>query len=119
MFRQFRRYFAIGLANTAIHWLVFFLLYLEFQLAQAPSNLLGFCAAASFSFFANALFNFRVRPSGWRYGLFIGLMGLTTLLIGQMADHLSLPPLFTLVLSSAISLVAGFLYSKFVVFRSA
>ncbi|MCY1395417.1 hypothetical protein D3C76_815600 [compost metagenome] len=119
MFRQFRRYIVIGLANTGIHWLVFLLLHLYCQLAQAPSNFLAFCVAVSFSFFANAHFNFRVRPSGWRYMLFTGFMGLVSLLVGHMADQFSLPPLFTLVLFSAISLVAGFFYSKFVVFRSA
>ncbi|MNN67410.1 hypothetical protein D3C81_1830430 [compost metagenome] len=94
-------------------------MHLYYQLDQAPSNLLAFCVAVSFSFFANAHFNFRVRPSGWGYLLFTGFMGVASLVVGHMADRLSLPPLFTLVLFSAISLVGGFFYSKFVVFRSA
>ncbi|WP_166365453.1 GtrA family protein [Pseudomonas akapageensis] len=119
MFRQFRRYVAIGLFNTGLHWMVFLLLCLHFQMAQAPSNLLAFCVAVSFSFFANARINFRVRPSGWRYVLFTGFLGSVSLLIGNVADHLTLPPMLTLVLFSSFSLAVGFFFSKFVVFRSA
>jgi putative flippase GtrA len=119
MLSHFSRYVMIGLVNTGIHWLVFLLLHLKCQLAQASSNLLAFGAAASFSFFVNAHFNFRVRPSHYRYAMFMVFMGLISLSTGFVADLLVLPPLLTLLVFSAISLVAGFWYSKFVVFRSA
>ncbi|MDI5399919.1 primosomal replication protein, partial [Salmonella enterica subsp. enterica serovar Kentucky] len=45
----------------------------------------------------------------------------STLLQGYLeeADKCSLPPLLTLVTFSAISLICGFIYSKFIVFRDA
>jgi putative flippase GtrA len=41
-------YTVIGVANTLIHWQIFFLLSVGFGLTQAASNLAAFCVAASF-----------------------------------------------------------------------
>ncbi|NBA95048.1 GtrA family protein [Pseudomonas sp. R5(2019)] len=119
MTQLFGRYFAVGLLNSGIHWLVFLLLHWGLGQAQAVSNLGAFCVAVSFSYITNARFTFGVRPSGLRYVLFIGFMGLVSLLVGHSADRLTLSPLFTLVLYSTFSLVVGYLFSKFVVFRRA
>ncbi|HCR6655069.1 TPA: GtrA family protein, partial [Shigella flexneri] len=40
-------------------------------------------------------------------------------IVGWAADKCSLPPIVTLITFSAISLVCGFVYSKFIVFRDA
>nr|DAV90973.1 MAG TPA: Dolichol monophosphate mannose synthase [Caudoviricetes sp.] len=54
-----------------------------------------------------------------RYMLYVGFMGTLSATVGWAADRCALPPMITLVTFSAISLVCGFVYSKFIVFRDA
>jgi hypothetical protein len=46
-------------------------------------------------------------------------MGAMAGLTGYIADKLSIPALVTLIAFSGFSLVAGFIYSKLIVFKSA
>lgn len=101
--------------NTAIHWLVFAVVYVV-TYEQSVSNVVGFCVAATFSFFANAHWTFNSKPTTVRYISFVGFMGGLSWLVGRGADAVQLPPLITLVVFSLISLLAGFLYSRYFVF---
>ncbi|MGR7795780.1 GtrA family protein [Klebsiella aerogenes] len=116
MLNLFARYFSVGILNTLIHWVVFYLLIIP-GTTQAIANLLAFCVAVTFSFFVNAAWTFKARATSLRYLLYVVFMGAVAMLTGMTADSLQIPPLATLVIFSAISLVCGFLYSKFVVFR--
>jgi putative flippase GtrA len=107
----------IGVANTLIHWQIFFLLSVAFGLTQAASNLAAFCVAASFSFCMNALYTFDAKASFGGYLLFMLAMGALSLGVGHVGDVWRLHGLLTVVLFSALSLVFGFLFSKYVVFR--
>lgn len=97
---------------------VFFILHLQGQLSQSFSNLYAFAVAVTFSFFCNARFTFRDRPTLKRYLLFTSFMGAISWLTGDVGDRLALPPLATVVVFSLISLIMGFFYSKYIVFRS-
>lgn len=110
-------YTVIGVANTLIHWQIFFLLSVAAALSQALSNLVAFCVAASFSFYMNGLYTFDARPTVGGYLLFLGAMGALSLGIGHVGDLWQLHGLLTVALFSALSLVLGFLFSKYVVFR--
>lgn len=110
-------YTVIGIANTLIHWQIFFLLSVAAGFSQAVSNLAAFCVAASFSFYMNAQFTFNARTSISSYLLFLGTMGALSLGVGHVADVWRLHGLVTVALFSALSLVLGFLFSKYVVFR--
>jgi len=110
-------YTVIGVANTLIHWQIFFLLSVAAGLSQAVSNLAAFCVAASFSFYMNAQFTFAANATVAGYLLFLLGMGALSLGIGHLGDIWRLHGLLTVVLFSALSLVFGFLYSKYVVFR--
>nr|DAL41558.1 MAG TPA_asm: Dolichol monophosphate mannose synthase [Caudoviricetes sp.] len=46
-------------------------------------------------------------------------MGSLSAAVGWAADRSGMAPIVTLILFSAISLVCGFIYSKFIVFRDA
>ncbi|MCU1749561.1 GtrA family protein [Pseudomonas sp. 6D_7.1_Bac1] len=116
-FHGFSRFVSVGLLNTLIHWSTFFVLHTAMGFRQAPSNFVGFCLAVSFSFYANARYTFKQKTSVSRYLLFVGFMGLMSYGVGYVADQLLLPGLMTLVVFSGISLVCGFFYSKFFVFR--
>ena len=118
MLKLFAKYFSVGVVNTLIHWVIFAGLVYLLSMSQAVSNLIAFCAAVTFSFFANARFTFKAKATSSRYLIFVCFMGALSLITGWAADKLALPPLFTLVTFSAISLVCGFLYSNFIVFRS-
>jgi putative flippase GtrA len=118
MLKLFSKYFTVGVFNTAIHWAVFAACLYLFNTNQALANFAAFCVAVTFSFFANARYTFKAQATSGRYMLYIVFMGLLSAATGWLADVCGLPALFTLIAFSAISLVCGFFYSKFIVFRS-
>ncbi|MHB0776538.1 GtrA family protein [Halomonas sp. WWR20] len=117
MLQRFSRYLGVGVINTLIHWAVFLLLHMAWGFDQAASNVMAFAVAVTFSFFANAAFTFQVRATSVRYALFVIFMGGVSLGVGWLADRLMLSPWVTLVAFSALSLVLGFIYSHYIVFR--
>lgn len=117
MLKLFAKYTSIGVVNTLIHWVVFAICIYIFHTGQALANLAGFVVAVSFSFFANARFTFKSSTTTSRYMLYVGFMGILSAAVGLSADKVGLEPIVTLIIFSAISLVCGFIYSKFIVFR--
>lgn len=113
---KFSRYTLVGIANTAMHWCVFALV-LWLTGKQSCGNAAGFAAAVTFSFFANARFTFRERPTLVRYLLYTSFMAAMSYLFGFIADKNDLHPVITLVAFSAFSLVAGFLFADKIVFK--
>ncbi len=63
LWKGFSSYTVIGIANTVIHWQLFFVFRAAFEFSQAMSNLFAFCVAASFSFYMNALYTFAMPAS--------------------------------------------------------
>ena len=117
LWKGFSSYTLIGIANTVIHWQLFFMFRAGFELNQALSNLLAFCVAASFSFYINALFTFDSPVSWGRYLMFMTCMGGLSLAVGWLGDHLRMPGIVTVLVFSLVGLVCGFLLSRCVVFR--
>lgn len=118
MFNQFFRYLSVGVLNTLVHWAVFAVVLTLTSVGQASANLIAFGVAVSCSFALNSRFTFKAQATTSRYMVFVGFMGLLSLLTGWTADWLGLPPLVTLIAFSSISLMCGFIYSKYVIFRS-
>ncbi|WP_318366051.1 GtrA family protein [Enterobacter sp.] len=119
MLKLFAKYTSIGIINTLIHWVVFAICIYLLHSNQALANFSGFVVAVSFSFFANARFTFESHTTVTRYMLYVGFMGTLSAAVGWVADKCGLLPIVTLIVFSAISLVCGFIYSKFIVFRDA
>lgn len=119
MLKLFTKYTSIGVLNTLIHWVVFAVCIYGLHTNQALANLAGFVIAVSFSFFANARFTFNASTTTMRYMLYVGFMGTLSAAVGWAADKSGLAPIVTLITFSAISLVCGFIYSKFIIFRDA
>lgn len=117
LWKGFTTYAVIGVANAFIHWQIFFVLTTAVELSQAASNLAAFCVAASFSFYVNALYTFDARVSVLRYLIFVGFMGVLSFAVGRFADVWRLHWLMTVASFSLLSLVCGFFFSRFVVFR--
>lgn len=117
IWKGFLAYALVGLANTLIHWQVFFVLRVAVGLNQATSNFVAFCVAASFSFYANALYTFETRRSVSGYVLFLSVMGALSFIVGYLGDRWQVHGLLTVVTFSIVSLVIGFLFCRFVVFR--
>lgn len=115
--RQFARYGLVGIGNTLVHWGVFLALHLLLGLNQARSNFAAFVVAASLSYLANAHYTFAARPTGWGYIIFLLGMGSLSLMFGAVADWADLWPGVVLVSFSAISLLAGYVFSHTVVFK--
>lgn len=116
MITLFSKYFSVGILNTLIHWVVFSSLYATGS-SQTLANFGGFCVAVTFSFFVNAKWTFSSEASTIRYMIYVLFMGSIASLVGWISDKSMLPPLYTLVIFSMISLICGFFYSKYIVFR--
>lgn len=114
--KLFARYSSIGVINTLLHWLVFAVLY-ALGSSQSIANVVAFCLAVTFSFYANARWTFNSQATGKRYLLYVIFMGAVALGIGHLADLSALNPLITLFAFSLVSLITGFIYSHFIVFR--
>lgn len=117
-FATFKRYVSVGVVNTVLHWLVFGLLFWGFGIGQATANLGAFVLAVTFSFFANARYTFKKTASLGRYTSFVSAMGGLSYLTGLAVESIGWHPLVTLLAFSALSLVCGYLYSTFCVFRT-
>ncbi|NUT87904.1 GtrA family protein [Pseudomonas corrugata] len=117
IWKVFFSYALVGLANTLIHWQIFFVLRVAAGLDQSISNFLAFCVAASFSFYINALYTFEAKPSAVGYVLFLCFMGALSFIVGDLGDRWHVHSLLTVTVFSLLSLVFGFLFSRFVVFR--
>ncbi|WP_346828426.1 GtrA family protein [Serratia inhibens] len=98
------------------HWSVFAIM-ISNGFSQWLSNFVAFCIAVSISFFANAKWTFERDATTIRYMMYVFFMGAMASLIGWVADKTSMPPIATLVCFSLISLICGFIYSKYVVFK--
>ena len=119
MLKLFARYTSIGVLNTLIHWGVFAVCIYVLHSSQALANFIGFVVAVSVSFYANARFTFKSHITAVRYMLYVGFMGTLSATVGWGADQGGLAPIVTLVAFSVISLVCGFIYSKFIIFKDA
>lgn len=117
MLKLFSRYLSVGVLNTTIHWVVFFIILYSFDADQSLANFGAFCFAVTFSFFANARWTFNSEVTALRYMLYVIFMGAVASAVGWAADKCAMPPIVTLVVFSGISLVCGFIYSKYIVFR--
>lgn len=117
MLKLFSKYFTVGILNTAISWSVFALCLYAMHTTQAVANFVSFAVAVTFSFFANARYTFNSVATKSRYLAFVGFMGFLAYITGMAADALHLPGIVTMVFFSGVSLVLGFLYSNFIVFK--
>lgn len=116
MFKLFARYATVGVLNTLIHWVTFAICFENGQ-PQSLSNFIAFCVAVTFSFFANARWTFSSEATTMRYIMYVFFMGIVAIMIGSYADRLKASPVATLVVFSATSLLTGFIYSKYIIFR--
>ncbi|AUU91848.1 translocase [Enterobacteriaceae bacterium ENNIH3] len=117
MLKLFAKYLSIGVINTLIHWAVFVVCIYGLHTDQALGNLSGFVVAVSFSFFANARLTFKAKATTLRYLMYVTFMGALSATVGWAADKSQIAPVITLITFSIISLVCGFIYSKYIVFR--
>lgn len=114
---MFAKYCFFGVFNTILHWVIFYCGYFFMQFSQAVANLVAFFCAVNVSYYLNSKFNFNRPLTGKRYLWFVGLMSLLSFSIGGVADLYQGWPIFTLIVFSGSSMVLGYLFSKYIVFR--
>lgn len=117
LWKGFSTYAVVGLANTLIHWQIFYVLSIAAELSQAVSNFSAYCVAATFSFYVNSLYTLDSKVSMFWYVLFIGFMGVMSYGVGRLGDVYRLHGLVTVISFSLLCLVCGFFFSKFVLLR--
>lgn len=82
---QFIRFCVVGVGNTAVYYVAYRLFLLVFPYLAA--HVLGWCVATVFSFFMNAWFTFKVRPTIKRF-LAFPLSSLVNLAVSTAASVL-------------------------------
>ncbi|WP_199885187.1 GtrA family protein [Pseudomonas bohemica] len=117
LLHEFARYCIVGLINTGFHAVVFLLIHSLWGVSQTISNLAGFVAAVSLSFYLNARFTFQSYRSWRRYWTYCAFMGLVSLGVGALGDTLAWAPIVTLLVFTALSLILGYTFARRVVFR--
>jgi len=116
MILHFLSYFKVGILNTLVHWSIFFVFF-HFTQSQSISNVIAFLIAMSISFVLNAKYTFKKKMTVKAYLLFAIFMAILSYGSGYIGDMFKLNPFITLIGFSGLSLVIGFVYSKFVVFK--
>ena len=116
MLTFFAKYLTVGVVNTLIHWVTFFICISQ-GLLQSTANVIAFGLAVTFSFFVNARWTFNQQATPFRYILYVIFMGAMAFCVGYLADRIGLYPIVTLITSSALSLACGFIFSHFIVFK--
>ncbi|WP_223512120.1 GtrA family protein [Pseudomonas sp. GL-B-19] len=116
LWKEFSTYAVVGVANTLIHWQLFYILTTAAEWSQAASNVSAFCVAATFSFYVHALYTFDAKESVLRYLGYVGVMGVLSFVFGHYADVWKLHGLVTVASFSLLSLVCGFFFSRFFLF---
>lgn len=116
LWKEFSTYAVVGVANTLIHWQLFYVLNTAAGWSQAASNFSAFCVAATFSFYVHALYTFEAGASVLRYLVYVCFMGVLSGVFGHYADVWKLDGLVTVGSFSLLSLICGFFFSRFILF---
>ncbi|RON18283.1 sugar translocase [Pseudomonas brassicacearum] len=117
LWKEFSTFAVVGVANTVIHWQLFYVLNTAAGFSQAASNVMGFSVAAMFSFYVHSLYTFEAGASVLRYLLYIFFMGVMSFVVGHFADIWKLHGLVTVASFSALSLICGIIFSRFILFH--
>lgn len=111
----------IGIANTTIHaGIVVFLVEARFT-SQVPANLIAFCIANVFSYYANARTTFRSSMSWMGYARFLKVSLLSlflTVSISSFAQAMSLHYVFGLMLVIVLGPILTFVLHRIYTFRN-
>lgn len=113
LWKEFSTYAVVGVANTLIHWQIFYVLTIAAELSQAASNFSAFCVAAAFSFYVHALYTFEVGASVLRYLLYVFFMGVMSFVVGHYADVWKIHGLVTVASFLLLSMICGLFFSRF------
>ena len=116
LWKEFSTYAVVGVANTLIHWQIFYVLTIAAERSQAASNFSAFCVAATFSFYVHALYTFEAGGSVLRYLLYVFFMGGMSFVVGHYADVWKIHGLVTVGSFSLLSLICGLFFSRFVLY---
>ncbi|AWM94068.1 sugar translocase [Pseudomonas sp. 31-12] len=116
LWKAFSTYAVVGVANTLIHWQIFYVLTVAAELSQAASNFAAFCVAATFSFYVHALYTFEAGASVLRYLLYVFFVGVMSFVVGHYADVWKIHGLVTVGSFSLLSMICGLFFSGFVLY---
>lgn len=109
---QLTRFAMVGVFNTAVHLTILGLLTQIFGLSQLVSNTAAYVVASSFSFLANSIWSFKVKPQARLFARFqvVGLLGLlASALVGHMGDVFGWHFAITVLLTGCIVPLLSFL----------
>ncbi|EOZ4641865.1 GtrA family protein [Enterobacter cloacae] len=114
---DFQKYIFTGIGNTLIHWSAFLFFTFSLFWGQGKANLVAFLIAVTFSFIINARWTFNKKVSVFRYVSFVLCMAFISGVVGAGGEAFNFNPFITLILFSSVSLILGYIASKYIIFR--
>jgi len=127
-FFQFLKFSLVGVSNTLIDFLIYFILtrWVDwFRVHYLLANALAFVIAVTNSYFLNQIWTFKnqqEKKSYLKYFKFILANSFTLILVQVtlfvLVNYFSVFDLFSKILVILISVVSNFLLSKFVIFKA-
>ncbi|GAA1346548.1 GtrA family protein [Falsarthrobacter nasiphocae] len=117
---QFIRFAMTGVANTAIYYVLYLLLLLVAPYLVA--HVVAWVSGMVFSFFANCVFTFKVRPTWGRFLAFLGAplmtLALSSVLSWLFVDVWGVSDVVGPLLASLVSMPVSFLATKLLLTNS-
>lgn len=116
---QLAKFVIVGFANTAIDWVLYFVLYYYIGLDPLIANIFSFSASTVFSYFASVLWVFNTTSRKTKRRLFtefvvlnLVALGITELLLYLFIYQLGLNDMLAKVIATAIVMIFNYITRK-------
>lgn len=121
--RQFFLFSLVGVFNTAIDWLIYYLLTRGFGIYYLLANIFSFVVSATSAYLINSRWTFKQAKFSIQHLYRYLIVSAFTLAIVQLAlylmvDHLKIWDLFAKVLVLILSVLSNFFWNKHWTFKS-
>lgn len=110
--RAFYLYSLIGILNTLLSALLFFIL-LKLGMNDAWANALVFIIVVTFSFFTNGRITFQAALNAKLYFSYVIAMALLAFSLGKCTQYLSMSPWWAFFTFAFLSWILGFLLASY------
>lgn len=122
-FRQFVKFAMIGGLNTAVHYLIFLVLFRFVGIYYIAASAIGYCAGITNSYFFNRRWTFRSEETrqGGEFGKFtlvnVASVAVNLWVLQYCVGQLMMRPEFGQIGAIGFSMVTNFIGNKFWTFR--
>lgn len=119
IFQQLAKFVIVGVINTAIDWILYFILDEFFHINPLIANVFSFTASTTYSYFASMSWVFHPTREKTRRRLFVEFvilnliaLGLTEILLFVMIDQFAWDSMLAKIISTFITMIFNFITRK-------